>query len=123
MNRHARPKQYFTAPPRAPLAAAHTIEWEELPSLQGSLAQRLVQRGIWRHDVAQRHGANDADFVASAPFGTPWDNTVPAALDPLPLPLPPAPRQRQTSVGRATRELADTSPLKQLSFDFDPLLR
>ena len=38
------PKQYFAAAHRA-VANSDTIEWEELPSLAASLAQRLVARG------------------------------------------------------------------------------
>jgi hypothetical protein len=47
------------------------IEWEELPSLAESLAQRLV------------HGGARRDFESSSSFNLAWDATMPAALDPL----------------------------------------
>lgn len=43
------------------------IEWEELPSL----AERLVQAGARQ------------DFAASSSFCATWDETLPAAFDPL----------------------------------------
>lgn len=79
--RHAQPKQYFAATHRAVsnAAQADAIEWEELPSLAASLAKRLVRR-----DPPPARGANDSDFMASASFSSPWDNTLPAALDMVP---------------------------------------
>jgi|GEM_PF-558254 len=76
--RYAQPKQYFAATHRAVTsAAAHAdaIEWEELPSLAGSLAQRLVRR------TPMPTRANDSAFMNSSSFGSPWDATMPAELD------------------------------------------
>ena len=84
---HAQPKQYFAATHRA-VANADAIEWEELPSLASSLAKRLVQRGSWQRAEAQLRGANDSDFMQSAYSASPWDNTMPAALDPAPVSMP-----------------------------------
>jgi hypothetical protein len=84
---HTQPKQYFAATQRA-VANADAIEWEELPSLVGSLAQRLMQRGSWQHGSAQRRGANDSAFMGPVGSGSPWDNTMPAALDPAPISQP-----------------------------------
>ena len=75
---HAQPKQYFAATHRAVTSAvanADAIEWEELPSLAGSLAQRLVRR------TPLPTRANDSAFMNSRSFAAPWDNTMPAALD------------------------------------------
>jgi hypothetical protein len=80
---YAQPKQYFAATHRA-VANADAIEWEELPSLAGSLAHRLVRRG-----QPQARGANDSEFGGGATgFGSVWDNTMPAALDPAPVSQP-----------------------------------
>jgi hypothetical protein len=84
---HPQPKQYFASTQRA-VANADAIEWEELPSLAGSLAKRLVQRGSWQRNGSQLRGANDSDFMHSTSVGSPWDNTMPAALDPAPVSMP-----------------------------------
>ena len=99
---HAQPKQYFVDQHRA-VGSGGAIEWEELPSLANSLAKRLVQRGSWRRDVAERHGANDSGFVASTQHGLPWDNTAPAQLDPAPVSMP----FREALEGLATREVTE----------------
>jgi hypothetical protein len=83
---HSQPKQYFASTHRA-IANADAIEWEELPSLAGSLAKRLVQRGSWQRADSQLRGANDSDFMHST-AGSPWDNTLPAAFDPAPVSMP-----------------------------------
>ena len=78
---HARPKQYFAATQRAVTSAvnhADAIEWEELPSLAGSLAKRLVRR------TPMPTRANDSTFMNSTSFASAWDNTLPAALDVTP---------------------------------------
>ena len=82
---HAQPKQYFASTQRA-IANADAIEWEELPSL----ARRVVQRG-----------ANDSEFMATSSFGTVWDNTMPAALDPAPVSQP----FHEPLAGLVTREV------------------
>ena len=99
---HLQPKQYFAATQRA-VANADAIEWEELPSLAGSLKQRLVQRGSWQVDMTPRRGANDSAFMHSTGFASPWDNTMPAALDPVPASQP----FRETLTGLATREVVE----------------
>jgi hypothetical protein len=97
---HAQPKQYFAATHRA-VSNADAIEWEELPSLAGSLAKRLVQRGSWQRPVPQPRGANDSDFMHSTNVGSPWDNTMPASLDPAPVSQPFV----EPIQGLATREV------------------
>jgi hypothetical protein len=67
------PTKPFAAAPRRRLFDADAIEWEELPSLADSLAQRIA------HSSA-RHGR---DFQNSSTFNSVWDATMPAALDPL----------------------------------------
>jgi hypothetical protein len=85
---HVQPKQYFADTHRAVLNA-DAIEWEELPSLAGSLSQRMVRRGNWQAGSIQRRGANDSAFMstASAPL-SPWDATMPAMFDPSPISQP-----------------------------------
>jgi hypothetical protein len=103
---HAQPKQYFADTHRAVLNA-DTIEWEELPSLAGSLSRRLVQRGSWQRDVALRRGANDSAFMNTtgygAGYGAPWDSTMPAPLDPAPMSQPFS----EALVGLSTREVTE----------------
>ena len=73
-------------------AVAHSgaIEWEELPSLVGTLAER-------RHPAAQ---ASNSAFGRSE-FSAAWSATMPAALDPLREPEP----FRETLNGMAMREV------------------
>jgi len=97
---HAQPKQYFAATHRA-VANADAIEWEELPSLAGSLAQRLVARGRWQDGLGLHRGANDSAFMTTTSVGSPWDNTMPAALDPAPVSEP----FREPMRGLVTREI------------------
>jgi hypothetical protein len=84
---HAQPKQYSAATHRA-IANADAIEWEELPSLAASLAQRLVQRGSWQRPPMQLRGANDSAFMSTSFHGSPWDTTMAAELDPAPVVQP-----------------------------------
>jgi hypothetical protein len=99
---HAQPKQYFAATHRA-VANADAIEWEELPSLAGSLARRLIQRGGWQRGTTPLRGANDSDFMPSPRPSSPWDNTLPAALDPAPASEPFC----EPFAGLATREVVE----------------
>jgi hypothetical protein len=99
---HAQPKQYFAATQRA-IANADAIEWEELPSLAGSLAKRLVQRGSWQRAESQLRGANDSDFMHSTTYGSPWDNTLPTAFDPAPVSMP----FTEPLTGLVTREVLE----------------
>jgi hypothetical protein len=66
-----RPQQYFASTQRRMNHYGGAIEWEELPSLADSLAERLVN---------SRRGA---DFQNSSSFNSAWDATMPAAFDPL----------------------------------------
>jgi len=91
---YAQPKQYFAANHRA-VANADAIEWEELPSLAGSLAQRLIRR------TPMPVRANDSTFMNSRSFASPWDNTMPAALDLA----PPSQPFHEPFEGLATREV------------------
>jgi hypothetical protein len=70
------------------------IEWEELPSLADSLAQRMVSSGARHH----------ADFENSSAFQTAWNPTLPAALDPLVESGP----FTESLHGLVTRELRDS---------------
>lgn len=92
------PKQYFAATNRA-VVNADVIEWEEMPSL----ARRVVQRG-----------ANDSAFMATSSFGTVWDNTMPAALDPMPVSQPFCERIE----GLATREVNEPGVFRHFFGEF-----
>jgi len=96
--RHAQPKQYLAATHRAVTSAvadADAIEWEELPSLAGSLAQRLIRR------APMPTRANDSTFMNSRGFAAAWDATMPAALDLM----PPSQPFREPIEGLVTREV------------------
>ena len=77
-------KQYFAAAHRV-VADSDTIEWEELPSLAASLAQRLVARGALAHaatgslarliNSAEAGSAHRAKTALSAP-----SHAVPSAV-------------------------------------------
>jgi hypothetical protein len=67
------------------------IEWEELPSLADSLAERLVNSPERRREITQFEGSS----------GAPWDNTQPADLFTF---TPSGPFQ-ETLSGLATREV------------------
>ena len=101
------PRQYFASNHRAvaygaSLAGAthDAIEWEELPSLAGSLAHRPVGRGALSHAAA---GAS-AGFETGSAFAAPWNSTLAATLDALP---PSAPSQpfREALSGLSMREV------------------
>jgi hypothetical protein len=57
-------------------APAGAIEWEELPSLAASLADRMVMLGKHRIGAAAR--SRSGEFAAT---GSPWDSTRPAELE------------------------------------------
>jgi hypothetical protein len=59
-------------------APAGAIEWEELPSLAGSLADRLVMLG--NHHIGTA-AARFRSGAAAPTAGTPWDSTRPAELE------------------------------------------
>lgn len=75
------------------LARGDAIEWEELPSLADSLAQRLVNDPVRRRRESQFDGAP----VAA------WDNTMPADL----LSIAPSQPYRETLSGLVTREVLE----------------
>lgn len=93
MNHHSRPHQYTAANHRA-VAYGDAVEWEELPSLADSLAQRLLNLGP--------HRPNASAAVTPPPvLGCAWDHTLPATLDTLPRSEP----FRETLQGLVTREV------------------
>ncbi|WP_418320440.1 hypothetical protein [Piscinibacter sakaiensis] len=73
--------------------AADMVEWEEMPSFVDTLSRRLIVRGA--------RGGERADFQQSSVF-PPWDNTMPAALDPA---QEPAPLLETAIGGLVAREL------------------
>jgi hypothetical protein len=91
---HSTPLRLLDTPRRTSYAGA--IEWEELPSLAGALADRLVTRG---GRLDPRNG-----FAQTSGFGqSAWDQTMPAQLDAIPEPEP----FRETIQGMATREVRE----------------
>jgi len=88
---------------RAP-AAPGAIEWEELPSLADSLAQRLVVLGTRHRDAVAAARARAAAFERLAASGQPWDPTRPAELEPVPVPTQPF---REALQGLAVREVQE----------------
>lgn len=99
--RHVQPRQYFAATQRA-VANAEAIEWEELPSLAGSLAQRLATRGSRVRE--SRLGARDSELAAAPQvIGSPWASTLTADLDPITV----SPPFEETLNGLVTREVCE----------------
>ena len=90
--RHAPSTLHFSHAFRSP-APAGAIEWEELPSLAGTLAKRLVLLGA----------ARAADAARIAASGSAWDSTRPADLDSL-VASPPF---REPLDGLAIREVSE----------------
>lgn len=80
----------YRVAPHRPGAHSGAIEWEELPSLALSLAER-------RQAATQ---VSNSAFGRSE-FGAAWSATMPAALDPLREPEP----FRETLNGMAMREV------------------
>ena len=91
--RHSSPslKQFISAKRLRFLGRSDAIEWEELPSLADSLAERLVNDPLRRREISQSDGA-----PVSA-----WDNTLPADL----LSIAPSQPYYETLSGLVTREL------------------
>jgi hypothetical protein len=86
--RHSQPQHHAAALNRV-VAYGGSIEWEELPSLADSLAERLV---------------NDARRRQTMPhYSSAWDNTMPAGLDVL---VPAEPFQ-ETLSGLVQREVRE----------------
>lgn len=84
--------QHFISAKRF-LARGDAIEWEELPSLADSLAERLVN-----DPVRRRHATQFEHAAVSA-----WDNTMPADL----LSIAPSQPYRETLTGLVTREVLE----------------
>jgi hypothetical protein len=61
-----------------------SIEWEELPSLADTLAQRLVVLGTRHRDALAAARARAAAFERIAAASRAWDPTRPADLEPAP---------------------------------------
>jgi hypothetical protein len=92
-------------PARARLpASAGAIEWEELPSLADTLAERLVVLGSRHRDAIAAARARAAAFERIAASGQPWDATRPAELEPAPIPTEPF---REALKGLAVREVRE----------------
>jgi len=87
MRQHFQTLQHFAAVQRM-RARGDAIEWEELPSLADSLADRLINDPMRRR--ADAVGQNSA-----------WDNTMPADL----LSIAPTQPFRETLNGLVTREV------------------
>lgn len=86
--RHSQPQHYAASLSRV-IAYGGGIEWEELPSLADSLAERLV---------------NDSRRRQTMPhYSSAWDNTMPAGLDVL---VPAEPFQ-ETLSGLVQREVRE----------------
>jgi hypothetical protein len=62
-------------------APAGAIEWEELPSLAASLADRLVILGNRRIGAAAAAATRVHSSGLAATAGSPWDSTRPAELE------------------------------------------
>ena len=82
-------------------APAGAIEWEELPSLADSLADRLVILGHRKLGEAAANAAQARTGSFAPTAGSPWDSTRPAELESV---APSAPF-REPLQGVAMREV------------------
>src|SRR5437868_5309333 len=89
---------------RRTATAPGAIEWEELPSLADSLAERLVVLGTRHRDAMSAARARAAAFERIAAAGRPWDPTRPAELETIPIPTEPF---REALKGLAVREVRE----------------
>ena len=101
------PRQYFASNHRDVAygatfasAARDVIEWEELPSLAGSLAHRPVARGALSRAAAGAAAAFDAGSAGASP----WNSTLAATFDALPS-APPSQPFREALSGLSMREV------------------
>jgi hypothetical protein len=85
------------------LTRSGAIEWEELPSLADTLAERLVVLGTRHRDAFAAAQARAAAFERAAAAGLAWDATRPAELEPA---RPPSPF-REPLRGMAIREVSE----------------
>ena len=74
--------------PKRPLPRSGAIEWEELPSLADSLAERLVVLGTRHRDAIAAAQTRAATFERAVTSAHAWDNTRPAELEPMRAPQP-----------------------------------
>ncbi len=84
-----------------PLTLNGAIEWEELPSLADTLAERLVVLGTRHRDAIEAARSRAATFERVASGA--WDATRPADLEPQ---RPPQPF-REPLHGMAVREVIE----------------
>jgi hypothetical protein len=70
------------------LTHSGAIEWEELPSLADSLAERLVVLGTRHRDAIAAARSRAMAFERAASMGHVWDATRPAELEPARPPQP-----------------------------------
>src|SRR3954471_24036688 len=75
-------------PARLPFSSARSapaggsIEWEELPSLSDTLAERLVVLGTRHRDALEAARGRAAAYEQAARSGSAWDETITADLEP-----------------------------------------
>ncbi len=100
--RNTRPTSHFASFIRPP-AHAGAIEWEELPSLADSLADRLVVLGTRAREATGAAPSRRFAFGPAAKSGAAWDTTRPAAFDATPPPQP----FREALTGLAIREVTE----------------
>lgn len=86
-----------------PPAHAGAIEWEELPSLADSLADRLVVLGTRVRDTDGAASVRRFAFGPVTRSGAAWDPTRPAVFDAT----PPAQPFREALKGLAIREVTE----------------
>ena len=91
------------AQPERPLTRSGAIEWEELPSLADSLAERLVVLGTRHRDAIAAAQARASAFERAAAMGHVWDSTRPMELEPERAPQP----FREALDGLAIREVIE----------------
>ncbi len=87
-------------------AARGAIEWEELPSLAGSLAHRPVARGALSRAAAGATVGSRTGFEAASTVAAPWNSTLAATLDTL-APNPPSQPFREALSGLSMREVTE----------------
>lgn len=100
--RNAHPTSHFASSIRDP-AHAGAIEWEELPSLADSLADRLVILGTRARESTGGAPSRRFAFGPAANSGAAWHATRPAAFDTTAQPQP----FREALEGLAIREVTE----------------
>jgi hypothetical protein len=100
--RNTHPTSHFSSSIRGP-AHAGAIEWEELPSLADSLADRLIIHGTRARESTGGAPSRRFAFGPAANSGAAWDTTRPAAFDAAAQPQP----FREALNGLAIREVTE----------------